>query len=197
LEAGAQGRNRPIKLGQVSSGSYFYLIVDLQSDLHAVASSQLSTVFISTRLGFVVNGGTCSKCSHCVLRSTSHILSKSLLRSFIFSTHLPHRQKQRASTYYPAKLTGVYQTAQNITNSHLMQLCQCVPDDIRHDLRLLQSKKSGTGGGRSYWTKAAGGCGIEEVDGGGLKLKTSQERGEPDGVKLECDPQDKALKTDS
>ena len=90
------------------------------------------------------------------------------------SAQLSHRQKQRASTYYPAKLAGVYQTAQNITNSHLMQLCQCVPIDIQNDLRLLQSKKSGTGGGREYWTQTARNCGIEEVDGGGLRLKQRQ-----------------------
>ena len=51
-----------------------------------------------------------------------------------------------------------------------MQLCQCVPEDIRHDLRLLQSKKSGTGGGRNYWTQAAGSCGVKEAVSGGLKF---------------------------
>ncbi|CAB9506777.1 expressed unknown protein [Seminavis robusta] len=113
LEAGAQGRNRPIVLGQV--------------------------------------GIRCRWCAK-----------------------IPHRQKQRASTYFPAKLAGVYQTAQNITNSHLCQLCHCIPVSIRRDLQLLQSKKSGTGGGRRYWTESAEACGVYEIETGGLRLRRDE-----------------------
>jgi len=87
---------------------------------------------------------------------------------------VPHRQKQRASTYFPAKLTGVYQTAQNITNSHLSQLCHRIPAPIRRELQLLQSKKSGAGGGRKYWSESAEACGIYETETEGLRFKDNK-----------------------
>ena len=119
LEAGAQGRNRPIVLGQVGV-----------------------------------------RCRHCA--------------------QVPHRQKQRASAYFPAKLSGVYQTAQNITNTHLCQLCHRIPPGTRRNLQLLQSKKSGSGGGRKYWSESADAAGIREVEGGGLCFQDQQEAERPE-----------------
>lgn len=116
LEAGAQGRNRPIVLGQVGI-----------------------------------------RCRHCA--------------------QVAHRQKQRASAYFPAKLSGVYQTAQNITNTHLCQLCHRIPASIRRNLQLLQSKKSGSGGGRKYWSESADSTGICEVEGRGLHFQAKQGNG--------------------
>jgi hypothetical protein len=109
LEAGAQGRNRPIMLGQV--------------------------------------GIRCRWCSS-----------------------QPSRQRQRASSYYPSKLEGIYQAAQNITNSHLSRLCQSVPPVIREELVRLQAKKSGAGGGKKYWSQSAKEQGIYDVDDVGLRL---------------------------
>ena len=119
LEAGAQGRNRPIVLGQVGI-----------------------------------------RCRHCA--------------------QVAHRQKQRASAYFPAKLSGVYQTAQNITNTHLCQLCHRIPASIRRNLQLLQSKKSGSGGGRKYWSESADSAGICEVEGRGLHFQAKQGNGKPE-----------------
>eukprot|EP00797_Seminavis_robusta_P018577 Sro278_g106630.2 (403) ;mRNA; r:63040-64329 len=112
LEAGAQGRNRPIVLGQL--------------------------------------GIRCRWCAS-----------------------LASRQRQRASSYYPSRLEGIYQAAQNISNSHLSRLCQSVPPVIREELVRLQAKKSGAGGGKKYWSQSAKDQGVYDVEDGGLRISPS------------------------
>ena len=109
LEAGAQGRNRPIKLHQV--------------------------------------GIRCRWCAP-----------------------VPSRQRHRASAYYPSQLSGIYQAAQNIANTHISKLCQCVPLPIRQELLRLQMKKSGAGGGKKYWSSSAEAKGLRNLPEGGLAL---------------------------
>jgi hypothetical protein len=103
LEQGAQGRNRPIVLGQVGI-----------------------------------------RCRHCA--------------------RLPHRQKSRASGFYPSQLVGCYQAAQNISNTHLLKFCSAVPQETREELQQLQAKKSGAGGGKKYWKESAVEVGVYEVN---------------------------------
>lgn len=67
--------------------------------------------------------------------------------------HLPLRERARGSTYYPSKLTGIYQAAQNMANSHLAQYCREVPKDTRDELKSLGNKKSSAGGGELLWWK--------------------------------------------
>lgn len=94
LDAGAQGRNKPIANGQVGI-----------------------------------------RCRHCA--------------------HLTARQKTRASGFYPSKLVGIYQAAQNIANTHLTQKCNTISSELRKELLQLQAKKSAPGGGKKYWVEAA------------------------------------------
>lgn len=105
LTAGAQGRNRPITLGQVGI-----------------------------------------RCKHCA--------------------NLEHRQKARAHAFYPSKLEGIYQAAQNIANSHLIKHCTLIPSDVREQLVLLQAQKSARGGGKKYWVEAAARCGVYDSEDG-------------------------------
>lgn len=95
VERGAQGRNKPIVLGQVGV-----------------------------------------RCLHC--------------------KKLALKQRARASTYYPAKLNGLYQSAQNIINGHLCgEDCCEFPADVKKELLRLQIQKSQPGGGKKYWAEMA------------------------------------------
>ena len=104
VEAGAQGRNRGIVLGQVGI-----------------------------------------RCRHCA--------------------HLYPRRRTKSSTFYPSKLKSIYQTAQNMSNTHLTETCQYIPASIREELRRLsQDKKTSAGGGKEYWSDGARILGIYETE---------------------------------
>lgn len=104
VEAGAQGRNRGIVLGQVGI-----------------------------------------RCRHCA--------------------HLYPRRRTKSSTFYPSKLKSIYQTAQNMANTHLTETCQYIPAGIREELiRLSRDKKTSAGGGKEYWSDGARILGIHETE---------------------------------
>ena len=110
VESNAQGRNRPIVLGQVGI-----------------------------------------RCRHC--------------------TMLPPRHRSRGAIYYPAKLQGIYQAAQNIAISHLGEICPHVPDNVRATLGILRERKSSAGGGRRYWANGVRVLGVFE-DRDGLRFES-------------------------
>ena len=110
VESNAQGRNRPIVLGQVGI-----------------------------------------RCRHC--------------------TMLPPRHRSRGAIYYPAKLQGIYQAAQNLAVAHLGEHCQNVPDDVRANLSKLRERKSSAGGGKRYWANGVRVLGVFE-DRDGLRFES-------------------------
>jgi hypothetical protein len=110
VESNAQGRNRPIVLGQVGI-----------------------------------------RCRHC--------------------TMLPPRHRSRGAIYYPAKLQGIYQAAQNLAVAHLGEHCQNVPDDVRATLGRLRERKSSAGGGKRYWANGVRVLGVYE-DRDGLRFES-------------------------
>ena len=85
----------------------------------------------------------------------------------------PHRFRHRAFGYYPSKIIGIYQAAQNIMNTHLCQSCHKLPESIRKELLTLKLMKSGYGGGRQYWVKSAQAQGIVELETGGLRYQAN------------------------
>jgi hypothetical protein len=106
VDSNAQGRNRPIVMGQVGI-----------------------------------------RCRHC--------------------TMLPPKHRARGAIYYPAKLYGLYQAAQNMASSHLCEHCQHVPPDIRAELLLkLRDRKSSAGGGKKYWADGVRILGVFEDEDG-------------------------------
>lgn len=109
VESNAQGRNRPIVLGQVGI-----------------------------------------RCRHCIM--------------------LPPRHRSRGAIYYPAKLQGIYQAAQNLAVAHLGEHCQNVPDDVRSNLATLRERKSSAGGGKRYWADGVRVLGVYE-DRDGLRFE--------------------------
>ncbi|CAB9525837.1 expressed unknown protein [Seminavis robusta] len=117
VDGGAQGRNRPIVLGQVGV-----------------------------------------RCRYC--------------------THLPLKQRLKASSYYPAKAQGLYQACQNILNGHMLKECRTFPLDVRRDLIKLQTRKSAPGGGKHFWSEAAETLGVYE-DEHGLRFHPLQNTNDP------------------
>lgn len=105
VESNAQGRNRPIIMGQVGI-----------------------------------------RCRHC--------------------TMLPPKHRARGAIYYPAKLQGLYQAAQNMASGHLCEHCQHVPIPVRAELLKLRERKSSAGGGKKYWADGVRVIGVYEDDAG-------------------------------
>ena len=80
-------------------------------------------------------------------------------------SRIPPRHRTRGATYYPAKLNGLYQAAQNMASAHLGIHCQLIPDALRRDLTILRDRKSSAGGGKQYWADCVRILGVEESDG--------------------------------
>jgi hypothetical protein len=110
VQAAAQGRNKPIVLGQVGI-----------------------------------------RCRHCA--------------------YVPPTSRTRGAVYFPSKLEGVYQMAQNMANTHLCASCPQIPQDIRAELIRMQGAKASMGGtGKSAWAERVGVLGVFE-DSCGLRYK--------------------------
>eukprot|EP00522_Entomoneis_paludosa_P010252 CAMPEP_0172440256 /NCGR_PEP_ID=MMETSP1065-20121228/945_1 /TAXON_ID=265537 /ORGANISM="Amphiprora paludosa, Strain CCMP125" /LENGTH=196 /DNA_ID=CAMNT_0013189043 /DNA_START=65 /DNA_END=655 /DNA_ORIENTATION=+ len=65
--------------------------------------------------------------------------------------HLHALQRAPGATYYPAKREGVYQAAQNLGNSHLIEVCPSVPEAVRKELLHLRSQKASGRKGKKAW----------------------------------------------
>jgi hypothetical protein len=76
-------------------------------------------------------------------------------------TTLPVKQRKRGAFYYPARLEGVYQTAQNMTKLHLLDSCLHIPDALKNELMRVE-KKSLNGAGKKYWSTAIAYIGVDE-----------------------------------
>jgi hypothetical protein len=112
VNAAAQGRNKPIVLGQVGI-----------------------------------------RCRHCA--------------------YVPPISRTRGAVYFPSKLEGVYQMAQNMANTHLCASCPKIPQDIRAELIRMQADKPSLGGtGKTVWAHRVGVLGVFE-DSCGLRYKNS------------------------
>ena len=83
----------------------------------------------------------------------------------IHCTFLPPKHRARGATYYPAKLEGLYQAAQNMASGHLCEYCPHVPDAIRRELLKLRERKSSAGGGKKYWADGIKVLGVHEAEG--------------------------------
>jgi hypothetical protein len=80
-------------------------------------------------------------------------------------SRIPPRHRTRGATYYPAKLNGLYQAAQNMASAHLSNHCHLIPDILRQELILLRDRKSSAGGGKQYWADGVRVLGVIESNG--------------------------------
>jgi hypothetical protein len=79
---------------------------------------------------------------------------------------IPLRQRGKGAVYYPTKLQGIYQAAQNMANSHLSNSCQFIDDKLKADIKSLRERRDTAGGGKSYWANGARALGIYETPTG-------------------------------
>jgi hypothetical protein len=138
IDGTAQGRNTPIVLGQVGIRCRHCAMLSPQN-------RRAGAVYFPRRVR---------------PRSTSsHIYSRALRSCQVASyTHFSF-VNSRAQT----QLNGVYQTAQNMAAGHILKKCTNVPESDRKNTLMLKEKKSSAGGGREYWSNAAGVMGILET----------------------------------
>jgi hypothetical protein len=79
---------------------------------------------------------------------------------------LPSAQRPRGAVYFPSKLSGLYQAAQNMTLNHFLTSCQSMPGPLQAKLVELKKKKTYVlGGGKSYWARGGRIKNIIEIDG--------------------------------
>lgn len=87
--------------------------------------------------------------------------------------HKPLRQRGRGAVYYPTKLSGAYQAAQNMASSHLYESCLCMPDDDKQRLRKLRDQRTSARGGKQYWADGVSALGVVEA-ADGLRFLSSR-----------------------
>jgi hypothetical protein len=79
------------------------------------------------------------------------------------------RNRSRGAVYFPQKLSGIYQSAQNMAKNHFRgpEGCRNAPAHVNELLRDLRDDNTSVyGGGQPYWAKTAGEAGIVETDNG-------------------------------
>jgi hypothetical protein len=85
----------------------------------------------------------------------------------IYCAHVPIHHRTKGAVYYPAKLQGIYQAAQNMATSHLCEACDNMDPFLKAELRAYQQAKASSGhGGKQYWADSARLLGVIETEEG-------------------------------
>jgi hypothetical protein len=76
-------------------------------------------------------------------------------------------RRTRGSVYFPGKLSGLYQAAQNMAINHFTESCQHISETKRAKIRILKEQKASiVGGGKQYWANGARVLGVQETENG-------------------------------
>jgi hypothetical protein len=76
-------------------------------------------------------------------------------------------RRTRGSVYFPGKLSGLYQAAQNMAINHFTESCQHISETKRANIKLLKEQKAYiVGGGKQYWANGARVLGVQETENG-------------------------------
>lgn len=79
--------------------------------------------------------------------------------------HRPVHWRGRGSVYFPGKLAGVYQAAQNMAVTHLLGSCQDIPEETKAKMNAEREKQRvemKRSGGKKYWIDACKTMGLRE-----------------------------------
>jgi hypothetical protein len=88
-----------------------------------------------------------------------------------YCAHVPIHHRSKGAVYYPAKLKGIYQAAQNMSVSHFCEACDNIDPFLKAELRAYQQAKSTSGhGGKQYWADSAKVLGVIETEDEGLRF---------------------------
>lgn len=83
-----------------------------------------------------------------------------------YCAHRPVHWRGRGCLYFPSRVSGVYQAAQNVANNHLADSCPDVPKDVKEQLDQLRGRSSAKrGGGKKYWEDTCRSLGLYEREG--------------------------------
>ena len=88
----------------------------------------------------------------------------------VHCSSVPIKQRKKGARYYPAKLDGIYQAAQNMAYCHLAQSCDLIDYNAKSKLLSFQRNRSNGHGGKSYWSQTARAQGVFETERFGLKF---------------------------
>ena len=82
--------------------------------------------------------------------------------------HIKLSLREKGSTYYPAKIVGIYQAAQNMSTTHIQcGRCPHMPNAIKeHFKSLIATKASSNGAGRTYWAEKGRAIGLIDTERG-------------------------------
>ena len=95
-------------------------------------------------------------------------------------SNLPIRSRGRGAVYYPARLMGIYQAAQNMAHSHLTKACQHIPVHVKEELINLRKRRDNASGGKQYWADGCRALGVYETETSGLMLRQQQQQQQHD-----------------
>jgi hypothetical protein len=84
--------------------------------------------------------------------------------------HLPLRNRGRGAVYYPTKLQGIYQAAQNMASTHLTDACNVINDEMKAEMKRLRERRDTASGGKQYWADGARALGLYETEDGGIRM---------------------------
>ena len=94
-----------------------------------------------------------------------------------YCSHVPIHRRTKGAVYYPAKLKGIYQAAQNMAASHFCEACENIDPFLKAELRTYQQGKSTSGhGGKQYWADSAKVLGVIETEEG-LRFDPARKKG--------------------
>jgi hypothetical protein len=92
---------------------------------------------------------------------------------------LPSKKRAKGGKFFPSNLGALYQTAQNLANTHLVVSCTEIPASDREDLIRLRSHdknsktcKSAHGSGKDYWSNCLRVMGVVDTVDRRLFFKT-------------------------
>jgi hypothetical protein len=82
--------------------------------------------------------------------------------------HVLVSRRQKGAAYFPSHTLGIYQAAQNMSVAHIQTgACMYMPESIKLQFaRILETRKSNVGAGRSYWAKSAAQLGLLDTENG-------------------------------
>jgi hypothetical protein len=81
-------------------------------------------------------------------------------------SNLRLRSRGRGAVYYPVKLSGMYQAAQNMARSHLSDCCSQIHPGMKQRLLDLRLRREMASGGKEYWAEAGRAIGLYETEDG-------------------------------
>lgn len=88
----------------------------------------------------------------------------------VHCSQVPIKHRKKGARYYPAKLDGIYQAAQNMAYCHLTQSCDHIDYIAKSKLLSFQKSRSNGHGGKTYWSQTARAQGVSETERLGLKF---------------------------